>query len=209
MTADVITTTPETALKDAARLLGARGISGVPVVDADGDVVGVLSEADILAQQGPSPQDDRGALTRLLHRGAPANGKRDARVVGDAMTAPAVTVASYTSIAYAAGLMLEHGVNRLPVLDHGRLAGIVSRADLVRAFARSDEQIAADAREQIALQQALAGDSSTVEVVVSDGEAVLTGAVRRRSDADILPRLLRLIPGVVGVRSELSWSEPD
>jgi CBS domain-containing protein len=210
MTVDVTTTTPETALRDAARMLGSHGVSGMPVVDADGNVVGVLSEADILAKEGPAPRDERRALARML-RHAPANGddKHDARVVGEAMTSPAVTVASHASIAYAAGLMLEHGVNRLPVVERGRLAGIVSRADLVRAFARSDEQIAADAREQIALQQALAGDTSAIDVAVTDGDAVLTGAVRRRSDADILPRLIRLIPGVVDVRSELTWSERD
>jgi CBS domain-containing protein len=210
MTVDVTTITPKTALREAAGVLAGRGISGMPVVDADGIVVGVLSEADILAKEGPAPEDDRGALSRLLHH-TPDNGdpKRDARLVGEAMSAPAVTVTSYASIAYAASLMLEHDVNRLPVVERGRLVGIVSRADLVRAFARSDEQIAADAREQIALQQALAGDMGTVQVVVTDGDAVLTGAVRRRSDADILPRLIRLIPGVVGVESALSWSEQD
>jgi CBS domain-containing protein len=210
MTVEVTTTTPETSLRDAARVLATRGISGMPVVDAGGRVVGVLSEADVLAKEERVSEDDRGALARLLHH-APENGERkhDARLVGEAMTAPAVTITPHSSIAYAAGQMLEHGVNRLPVVERERLVGLVSRADLVRAFARSDAQIAADAREQLMLQQALTGDSSTVDIVVTDGDAVLTGAVRRRSDADILPRLIRLVPGIVDVRSELSWSEPD
>jgi CBS domain-containing protein len=114
------------------------------------------------------------------------------------------------SVASAAGLMLEHGVNRLPVVNGGgRLVGIVTRADLVRAFARTDEQIVADAREQIAMQQALAGDANAVDIIVKDGDAVITGAVRRRSDADVIPHLVRLVPGVVAVRSELTWSEKD
>jgi CBS domain-containing protein len=106
--------------------------------------------------------------------------------------------------------MLDHGINRLPVLDgQRRLVGIVTRADLVRAFVRSDAQIAADVREQVVLQQAMSADASVVDVVVTDGDAVLSGKVRRRSDAEVLPRLVRLVPGVVDVRSELTWSEDD
>jgi CBS domain-containing protein len=126
------------------------------------------------------------------------------------MTTPAITTTRSTSIAAAAGLMLDHGINRLPVLDgQRRLVGIVTRADLVRAFVRSDAQIAADVREQVELQQAMSADASVVDVVVTDGDAVLSGKVRRRSDAEVLPRLVRLVPGVVDVRSELTWSEDD
>ena len=123
------------------------------------------------------------------------------------MTVPAITVPSYASIATAAGRMLEHHVNRLPVVDVGRLVGIVTRADLVRAFARSDEEIAADAREQLALQQALEGDRDAVGIEVRDGEAVLTGAVRRRSNAELIrgwcatsPAWSRSVPSSRGPR---------
>jgi CBS domain-containing protein len=210
MSVDVVTTTVETPLKEAARVFAERGISGMPVLAGDGSVLGVVSEADVLAKERRLPDDERGSVARLLHPAPPEGArKHEARLVGDAMTSPAVTIGSFASIAAAADRMLEHGVNRLPVVDRGRLAGIVTRADLVRAFARSDEQIATDAREQLALQQALAGDMTVLGVTVTDGEAMITGAVRRRSDADIIPRLVRLVPGVVGVRSELSWSETD
>ena len=93
--------------------------------------------------------------------------------------------------------MLEHGVNRLPVIDGAdSWSGIVSRADLVRAFARSDEEIAADAREQVELQQALGRRRQRlVDVDVTDGDAVLTGSVRRRSDAEIAPAARAPCPG--------------
>jgi CBS domain-containing protein len=103
--------------------------------------------------------------------------------------------------------MLEHGVNRLPVLQRGRLIGIVTRADLVRAFARSADEVLADAREEVEFHQKLNNDPGSVVVEIHEGEVVLTGSVRRRSDADILPRLVRSVPGVVDVRSELRWSE--
>jgi osmotically-inducible protein OsmY len=95
------------------------------------------------------------------------------------------------------------------VIQRGKLVGIVSRADIVRAFARSDDRVLAEVREQVELHQALNGESELLEVDVKDGEAVLTGAIRRRSDAEALSRLVRMVPGVVDVRSELSWSEDD
>ena len=211
MTVDVATVPADAPLRDVARMLIDRGISGIPVVDADGTVIGVISEADVLAKERKESENGRGALARLVHHGAgEVDAKREARVVSEAMTAPAITTVPYMSVASAAGLMLEHGVNRLPVIDGGgRLVGIVTRADLVRAFARTDEQIVADAREQIATQQALAGDTNAVDIIVKDGEAILSGAVRRRSDTDVIPHLVRLVPGVVAVRSELTWSEKD
>lgn len=211
MTVGVTTTTTETPLRDAARLLAERWISGTPVVDADGIVVGVLSEADVLAKAQHRPENGSGPIARLTHRSRDeALAKHDARLVGDAMTAPAVTIVPYASVASAASRMIEHGVNRLPVVDgRGRLVGIVTRADLVRAFARTDEQIAAEAREVIESQQAWAGDNGDVNVTVADGDAILTGAVRRRSDAEVLAQIVRQIPGVIDVRSELTWSEPD
>jgi CBS domain-containing protein len=210
MTTTVVTTTTETTLRDAVRALADAGISGMPVLSAAGDVVGVISEADVLAKERRAPGDDRGPVSRLLGRGAGGDPKHEARTVGEAMTSPAVVIPSFASISSAAGKMLEHDVNRLPVVDaRGRLIGIVSRADLVRAFVRSDDAIAADAREQIDYQQALAGDQNGIGVEVSEGDVVLTGSVRRRSDAELIPQMVRHIPGVVEVRADLKWSEAD
>jgi CBS domain-containing protein len=210
MTTDVVTTTTETPLRDAVRTLAQSGISGMPVLSADGAIAGVISEADVLAKERRLPDDERGPIGRWLGHVSAADPKHEARSVGDAMTSPAVVIPAYASISTAAGRMLEHEVNRLPVVDgRGKLVGIVSRADLVRAFVRTDEAIAADAREQIELQQALAGDTSMVGIEVKDGDVVLTGSVRRRSDAELIPQMVRHLPGVIEVRADLSWSETD
>ena len=209
MTVDVATAKPDTSLKDIAAELAAKRISGMPVVDDDSTVVGVISEADVLAKTLPEPEDPHGPLARLRHRGDAAERKVDARVVGEAMTAPAITIEGHWPVATAAQLMIERGVNRLPVLRNGRLVGIVTRADLVRAFARSDEAIAEEIRELAALQQELWRDEQPLEVEVVDGEVTLTGTVRHRDEAEVLPKMVHTVPGVVSVRPQLTWREPD
>lgn len=92
------------------------------------------------------------------------------------------------------------------MVEQGRLIGLVSRADVVRAFVRPDHDIAADAREQLELQQSLLGEGGQADVTVSQGVAVLTGMTHQRRDAELLPRVIREIPGVVEVRSQLTWS---
>ena len=207
MTRDVATVAPDTSLKDVARELVARGISGVPVVDANGRVVGVVSEADVLAKEQREPAENGGALARLVHRPNPgARTKLDARVAREAMTSPAITIEPFWTIPSAAQIMLDRSINRLPVVHDGRLVGIVTRADLVRAFARSDEETAREIREQIALQEALWLEDGTIEVQVQAGETTLTGSVRRRGDAEILPQIVAKVPGVVTVHSNLTWS---
>ena len=97
-------------------------------------MLGVVSETDILFKERTAP-DRNGVVDWLVHYAEdPPLAKLDARTAGEAMTTPAVTIASGRSIADAAALMLELRIDRLPVVDSGRLVGIVTRADLVRAF---------------------------------------------------------------------------
>ena len=210
MTTEVLTVRPEAPLKAVAQLLVEHRISGLPVVNERSEVVGVISEADLLVKEGGLTPRRPGLLAWLLDSSDPKEQlKLEARVAGDAMTAPAITIAPYRSIAAAAQEMLEHGINRLPVVRDGRLVGVVSRADLVRAFARSDEQVAAEARSQIEYFLVLDDDFSQLDVAVAEGELTLTGSVRRRSTAEALPAFVARVPGVVGVRSELSWIEDE
>jgi signal-transduction protein with cAMP-binding, CBS, and nucleotidyltransferase domain len=178
----------------------------MPVV-RDGEVVGVISEADVLAKARRPELPREGLLERLLHPAPADDGKRDATTVGEAMTTPAITVPSFCSVALAAARMLEHGINRLPVVDNTRLVGIVTRADIVRAFARPDTAIEIDAREQVAFQQDLGHESASILVKVIDGEAMLTGVVRTEEQAKALAQVVRDVPGVIAVHSEISWSE--
>jgi CBS domain-containing protein len=211
MTTEVATVEPGTSLKDVAQRLVERRISGMPVVDAEGRVLGVISEADLLAKEGHQPSAHRGVLAWLVDRGSdPDQLKFDARVAGEAMTVPAITIGPHQQVASAVALMLEKQVNRLPVIDHlGRLVGIVTRADLLRAFARSDDEIARDIRDEVAFLKALSNDPHVVDVSVDHGQVALSGAVQRRSDSDVLPRIVRGVPGVVGVDAKLTWSEDD
>jgi CBS domain-containing protein len=207
MTTDVVTARPGMTLKEAAREMAAHGISGMPVIDEELRIVGVISEADLIAKETPEPDVNGHLLRRLAHRGLSDEERRfEARVVSAAMTSPAVTVDAYYTLPGAAGQMLEHGVNRLPVVRAGQLVGIVTRADLVRAFARADGDVLADIREAVALQKELWSEDAPVAISVDEGEVTLTGAVRRRALAERLPSAARAVPGVVGVRSELTWS---
>ena len=98
MTTDVVTARPETPLKEVAKQLGERGISGLPVVDDDGEVVGVISEADVLVKETGSTPGRRGVLGRLLNStDLQGELKLDARLAGEAMSKPAITIAPYAS----------------------------------------------------------------------------------------------------------------
>jgi CBS domain-containing protein len=206
MTTDVKTVRPEASLKDAAAIVAEHAIGGMPVVDERGQVVGVITKTDILFKElGEPPQ--RG-LRGLLHRGETSalTTKVEAHTVGEAMSTPAVTAEQIWSTGEAADVLLEHGINRLPVVEDDQLVGIITRHDLVQAFARSDEEIERDIREE-----ALTGLSwpEDLRVEVRDGEVRLDGEVESRYDAEQLPGSIRRIPGVVKVDSRLVAWDPD
>jgi CBS domain-containing protein len=205
MTSDVVAVAPNTPIKNVAVLLSERGISGVPVCDADGRVVGVLSEADLLVKQG-GPRHTSGGLFAWLvdTASAPDLAKLRAHTAGEAMTSPAMTIAPETPVAEAARTMVDEGVNRLPVVEKGVLVGIVTRADLVRLFTRSDDEIAREIKENVAGRM-LWIDANRLDVEVERGEVVLRGQVDTQLEAELLEKRVPLVPGVVGVRSELTW----
>jgi CBS domain-containing protein len=204
MTKSVITVAPRTSLKDVARLLVARRVSGVPVVDDDGSVLGVVSEGDILVKERGRP--GRGSLLdHLLEVNGRETMKHDARDAADAMTAPPVTIRPDRPVAEAASLMLDRCVNRLPVVDpHGKLVGIVTRADLVRAFVREDEAIEREIRDDVILR-ALWSTPERFRIEVDGGEVTIEGEVTDAESAEMLARFVERVPGVVGIRSRVTW----
>jgi CBS domain-containing protein len=205
MTAPVITVSPETPLKRAAALMLEHRISGVPVV-ADGRLVGVLSETDILFKQRTSPQR-QGLVDWVLHYGDdPPAAKLAARTARDAMTTPAVTVQPRRRVADAAALLLDIGIDRLPVVDGDELVGIVTRSDLVRAFVRSDEQLEAEIRRDVVVGTAWMPEES-VDVTVTDGDVILEGSVETETVAQLIESQVRSVAGVVSVESRLEWPE--
>jgi CBS domain-containing protein len=196
MTRDVISVSPSTPWRDAAALLVVHRISGLPVV-ADGAVVGVISQRDVLFKEQRPLQADRWRARLVDPFGSRAPSKQDARVVSDAMTTPAVTIGPETSVALAARRMLEEGVNRLPVTARGELVGMVTSSDLVRAFVRPDREIEREIREDVLGRQLLL-DRHSVEASVSDGNVVLRGAAPG-IEPEQLARIVRCVPGVVSV----------
>jgi len=208
MTRDVKTVTPETSLREVARILAEHRVSGIPVVE-DGRVVGVVSEADILVKERGEKPGRGGLLGLLLNDGAQLEAKLQARTAGEAMTSPAVTIGPRRRVAEAAAKMIEEQVNRLPVVDDdGNLVGIVTRADLVRAFVRSDEEIAREIREDV-IFRTLWIPPEQVEVEVEKGAVTLRGHVENRSDAELLPSFVQRVPGVVSVDTQLTWEDED
>jgi CBS domain-containing protein len=204
MTTEVATVHPATSLKEVARLLARLGISGVPVIDGEGAVVGVVSEGDILVKER-GPVEESRALFRFREPVAPEQqAKAEAMTAGDAMTTPPIVIGPERPVSAAAKMMLEQSVNRLPVVTDGRLVGIVTRADLVRAFVRSDSELEREIRTEV-LQRALWIPDGMVEVSVVEGVVTLSGVVETETDADVLVRLVQRVPGVVSVASEVGW----
>jgi CBS domain-containing protein len=207
MTRDVLTVRPDAPLKDVAQLLVSRGISGVPVIADDGAVLGVVSEGDLLVKEQGAEAIAHRPLARIRGEDDATIaqlGKLRAVTAGEAMTAPPITVTPTRSIHEAAALMTARRVNRLPVVDDGRLVGIVTRADLIRAYVRSDEELTTAIRQDVILRLMWL-DPSTFDVVVEDGIVSIAGRVERRSTAEILERSIRLVPGVVDVHASVSW----
>jgi CBS-domain-containing membrane protein len=208
MTQEVVTVNEHASFKDVAMLIAERRVSAVPVIDQEGRVLGIVSEADLLLKE----EFPEGSASRRLFQGRRQRIDR-AKAAGDTaaelMTAPAVTVGPDASIAEAARLLHRHGIKRLPVVDPaGPLLGIVSRADLLKVFLRPDADIAAEVRQHV-LMLGMWMDPDTVMVDVRDGVVTLTGPLERRSLIPITVSLVRGLDGVVDVVDQLTFEVDD
>ena len=210
MSTALVTVHPDTPLKEVARTLLEKEISGMPVVDDDGAVVGVIAESDVIAKETGAPLPVRQGRRWLLRR---RKGERPLKFLGkvaaDVMTSPAVTMEPYRSVATAAQVMLERGIHRVPVVRHGRLVGIVTASDLVRAFARGDEEIEHELRDELRYRLDIAGDPGEIDVQIAAAAVSLQGTVRRRSTVADLEDAAAAVPGVIDVRSNLGWIDDD
>jgi CBS domain-containing protein len=178
MTSPAITVGVDASLHEVAEALAARRISGLPVLDAGGALAGVISEADIIAKE--------------------THDSSHARTAGEAMTSPARTIGPQRTVAEAARVMLAESVNRLPVVRDGELVGIVTRADLVRAFVRSDEEIREEIRESVALRWH-GIDPNGLTVRVKDGVVEVEGHLASGADGELVEQVIQGILGVVSV----------
>jgi CBS domain-containing protein len=199
MTTSVVTVDRITPYQEIDRLLTERRISGMPVLKMGREVVGVVTEADLLAAEDETSRKARMASSaggrRLLRKQPPVS-----LTAGALMTAPAITIGPDATIPAAARLMNTHHVRRLPVVDEeGKLVGIVSRRDLLSVFLRPDADIIRDVRQ--VLDEIPATDPADVVVTVHHGVVTLSGTMRSEQGhgRDLIPLALRLVWDIDGV----------
>lgn len=179
-------------------------VSALPVLAGEGRVVGVVSEADLLPKE-EFRESDPDRLEQL--RRVDDVRRAEAVTAGELMTSPALTVRANATLSQAARTMARESVKRLPVVDpHGVLQGIVSRADLLKVFLRSDEDLAQEVRRDI-IGVLFTAPAKDLRVTVTDGVVTLSGRVRDTSLIPVAARLVRSVEGVVDV--EFDVTGPD
>jgi len=196
MTARVVAVLEDATFKEMADILGACRISAFPVIDHAGQVIGVVSEADLLVRL--AGQDD------LTH--PREHDKTAAIVAGALMTSPPVTVGPDQPVQQAARLMFDRRVKRLPVVNGaGRLVGIISRADVLSVFRRADEEIRCEATDQVILGRFLM-HPDRMAITVRDGILTISGHPETDDAGREIVAALRHLEGVVAVRDRLSYA---
>lgn len=207
MTTRVVWVKQDTSFRDMATALREHRVSAFPVLDDEGKVIGVVSEADMLNKEalGVDPEGMPGMFTGILRQ----KEQRKARGItaGDLMTAAPVTVRPGDTVEHAARLMYTRRVKRLPVTDSdGRLVGMVSRADVLAVFDRADDEIRKEITDEVIPNEFLA-DPGTFTVTVEDGVVTLQGTPETGEAGRNIVRTIRHVQGVVAVRDRLSY--PD
>ena len=207
MTVDVASVPEKATFREIVERIEERGVSGLPVVDATDRVVGVVSEADLLAKIEYSGSGEGHTLFEGRRRRA-AIDKAAGTAAYEVMTTPAITVLPSTSVVIAARQMDSSRIKRLPVVDEaGRLVGIVTGHDLVKVFLRADEAIAADVRSD--LGQVFGSSPPKITVTVVEGVVDLAGELDRRSLVSVAVRLAERVDGVVEVVNHLTYRYDD
>jgi len=208
MTTHVHVASPEAPFKVLVRLIEENKVSAIPIVDQQGVPIGIVSEADLLLKERRhelESEEDLFHPRKRRHERAKAEGT----VASEIMTTPAITVPADTPLSQAAQMMQKKNIRRLVVVDQrGRIAGIVSRSNLLQVFLRTDAEL----RDEIAgsLMPSLAPPSATkIGVDVRSNIVTLTGELDRKSDVEILTRLTRELDGVVDVVNRLTYCWDD
>ena len=202
MTTQVVAVKRETTFKQMAATLRQHRVSALPVVDDAGRVVGVVSEADLLAKEALA---DPGVMAEVLHRKDVR--KAEGLTAGDLMTSPPVTAAPEDQVEQAARMMHFMRIKRLPVVNSGgQLVGIISRSDVLAVFDRPDEDIRAEIVDTMLLHEFLI-DPRQFRVTVESGVVTMEGTPETAALGRALVRKARHVPGVVAVRDRLTY--PD
>ncbi|MFF0363343.1 CBS domain-containing protein [Streptomyces fungicidicus] len=201
MTRTVVAVGRDAPFKEIVRTMEQRRVSAMPVLEGEGRVVGVVSEADLLPKEefrdsDPTPVEERRRRSDVVRAGAVT--------AGDLMSRPAVTIHSDATLAQAARIMAVRRVKRLPVVDESAmLQGIVSRSDLLKVFLRPDEDIEEEVRRTV-VSYLFPAFSHAIHVNVHEGVVTLRGNIRDTSLVPVAVRLIRAVEGVVGVEPQLT-----
>jgi len=214
MVEDVVTVQPDTPYKVLVEKLWLQGVSGLPVIDSQSKLMGIVSETDLMRKQehggGAKAMEMMRGLSLLMPEvlladaGALLSGlsKAVGQTAADLMTSPVITIGPEATLTAAAAAMHKRNLKRLPVVGQdGRLVGIMSRADLLKVFLRSDESIEIDVKEAL---RADLGHPHGVTAMVVNGVVTLEGEVPSPFESETLVRHIDRLPGVVGVEARLS-----
>jgi len=198
MSTPVVTVSPETSLKDVAEKMAAHNVSGVPVVDQFGHLVGIVSESDVVMKL--AYQETRRGLVGLLDALAHSVGavkKLEAHTAANLMTPRVISAGPDASFRELLHLMTSYDVNRLPIVESDRVIGIVTRADILRTLARPDAAVTEDARWR--LLHDLWIDPRSVTITTQQGIVTVAGEVGTRSEAELVKHWIAHMEGVVDV----------
>ncbi|KUL20780.1 CBS domain-containing protein [Streptomyces regalis] len=200
MTHTVVSVGRNATFKEIVQLMQDWKVSALPVLEGEGRVVGVVSEADLLPKE--EFRDDDPDRHTQLHRLSDL-AKAGALTAQELMTSPALTTRPDATLAQAARTMAHAKVKRLPVVDElDMLEGLVSRADLLKVFLRGDDEIAVEVRREV-VAPLFPAPGPAIRVQVHDGVVKLAGRVRDTSLIPVAARLVRAVEGVVDVDFEL------
>jgi CBS domain-containing protein len=212
MTTNPIVVEPTATVKDIVETLLRHDIRSVPVVDIGGLLVGIVSEADLLGREGfPSVRYHH--LSELLDEKLTEHrhhwkDRSEGITAGEIMTREVITCAPEEAVAVVTRRMLVREARALPVVEDGRLVGVLSRHDLLRLFDRPDAEIRSRLTELLA-SPLWAPEGHHVEPMVLDGVVILRGSVRFQSDSRYVSSIAAQVPGVIEVVNRLSADEPD
>ncbi|HYM68941.1 MAG TPA: CBS domain-containing protein [bacterium] len=204
MSAPAVTVSPDTPVREVVTLMVRFGISGLPVADEQGRLLGIVTEADVLRKEErpqPSPPIVPWHGRSLwLERRVDQYQKLTGTTAGALMTENVLTATEDTHVRELVHLMLAHGVNRIPIVREGRVVGIVSRADVLTVFLRDDEEIVNEVRRSLAQDAGI--DPSGLTITCTDGVVAVAGQIGRRSDRDLAVTWIRAVDGVIGVQAD-------
>lgn len=204
MTRDIVVAHPDTSFKDLVTLTFNGQIGAVPIIDRAGNVLGVVSEANLLSKEEHADDPPSASRSRFAGRRMRSTwDKSGGLIAAELMTAPVHTITSDTELPQAAREIADAWC--LCVVDDGRLVGMVTRRDLLRPFLRSDIEIRREIDNDV-FDQAVHANPTMVRATVEAGVVTLTGRVQYQGDVATAARLARLIPGVVAVRCRLDWT---